>query len=92
LAALLAYSPYHNVKDATRYPPTLVMTADTDDRVVPMHSFKFVAALQRAQAGTAPVLLRVAMRGGHGGGKAISRRIEEVADQFVFLRKMLDIP
>jgi prolyl oligopeptidase len=91
LAALLAYSPYHNVKDATRYPPTLVMTADTDDRVVPMHSFKFVAALQRAQAGTAPVLLRVATRGGHGGGKAISRRIEEVADQFVFLRKMLDI-
>ena len=53
--------------------------------------FKFVAALQRAQAGTAPVLLRVATRGGHGGGKAISRRIEEVADQFVFLRKMLEI-
>jgi prolyl oligopeptidase len=86
---LLAYSPYHNVKLGQRYPPTMVMTADTDDRVVPMHSFKFVAALQRAQAGPAPILLRIATRGGHGGGKSISRRIDEVTDQFLFLRQAL---
>ena len=54
---LIAYSPYHNIKDGVEYPATLIMTADTDDRVVPMHSFKFAAALQRAQAGNAPILL-----------------------------------
>ena len=87
--ALFAYSPYHNVKKGTRYPPTLVTTGDTDDRVVPLHSFKFAAALQHAQAGPAPVLLRVEERGGHGGGKPTAKRIEEVTDQFVFLAQNL---
>ena len=66
--ALLAYSPYHNVKPGTQYPPTMILTADTDDRVVPMHSFKFGAALQRAQSGPAPILLRIETRAGHGAG------------------------
>ena len=78
--ALLAYSPYHNIKPGTRYPATLVTTADTDDRVVPGHSFKFIAALQRAQAGNAPVLIRISTRAGHGAGKPVSKRIEEIAD------------
>ena len=68
--ALLAYSPYHNLKPGTHYPATLITTADTDDRVVPGHSFKFAAALQHAQAGPAPVLIRIETRAGHGGGKA----------------------
>ena len=65
-----AYSPYHNIKDGVQYPATLIMTADTDDRVVPMHSFKFAAALQRAQAGDAPILLRIETRAGHGARHA----------------------
>src|SRR5262249_60227312 len=89
--ALLAYSPYHNVKKGTKYPPTLVTTGDTDDRAAPLHSFKFVAALQHAQAGPAPVLLRVEERGGHGGDKPTAKRIEEVADQYVFLARSLRI-
>jgi len=83
--ALLAYSPYHNIRPGVRYPPTLATTADTDDRVVPGHSFKFAAALQRAQAGDAPVLIRIETRAGHGGGKPTSKRIEEIADAAVFL-------
>lgn len=82
--ALLAYSPYHNIRPGVRYPPTLATTADTDDRVVPGHSFKFVAALQRAQAGDAPVLIRIETRAGHGGGKPTSKRIEEIADLYAF--------
>ncbi|MEM9658984.1 MAG: prolyl oligopeptidase family serine peptidase, partial [Planctomycetota bacterium] len=74
-AALLAYSPYHNLKSGVSYPPTMVTTADTDDRVVPMHSFKFAAALQHAQGGPAPTLLRVDLKAGHGGGTPISKRI-----------------
>ena len=70
--ALFAYSPYHNIKEGTKYPPTLIMTADTDDRVVPMHSFKFAAALQRAQAGDAPILLRIETKAGHGHGTPVS--------------------
>ncbi len=87
--ALLAYSPYHNLKDGTRYPATLVTTADTDDRVVPGHSFKFAAALQHAQAGDAPVLIRIETRAGHGAGKPTEKVIEEVADQYAFLVKNL---
>ena len=75
--ALLAYSPYHNIKEGTKYPPTLIMTADTDDRVVPMHSFKFAAALQRAQAGDAPILLRIETRAGHGAGTPVTKQIEQ---------------
>ena len=84
-AALLKYSPYHNLKDGTRYPPTLVTTGDTDDRVVPGHSFKFAAALQKAQSGPAPVLIRIDVSAGHGAGKPTAKQIEETADIFAFL-------
>jgi prolyl oligopeptidase len=87
--ALYAYSPYHNLKKGTKYPATLVTTADTDDRVVPGHSFKFIAALQYAQGGSAPVLARIETRAGHGAGKPTAKQIEEVADQFAFLVKNL---
>ena len=87
--AIYAYSPYHNIRAGETYPPTMVTTADTDDRVVPMHSFKFGAALQHAQAGTAPVLLRIEKRAGHGAGTPISKRIEEYADSWAFLWKNL---
>jgi prolyl oligopeptidase len=83
--ALYAYSPYHNVRKGTKYPPTLVTTADTDDRVVPGHSFKYAAALQWAQAGAAPVLIRIETRAGHGGGTPTSKRIEQAADSWAFL-------
>jgi prolyl oligopeptidase len=89
--ALLAYSPYHNLKKAVRYPATLVTTADTDDRVVPGHSFKFIAELQRCQGGDAPVLARIETRAGHGAGKPTAKMIEEVADQWAFLVKNLDM-
>ena len=88
---LLSYSPYHNLKSGTKYPATLVTTADTDDRVVPSHSFKFIAALQHAQAGTAPVLARIETRAGHGAGRPVSMMIEEVADQWAFLVRNLGI-
>ncbi len=87
--ALLAYSPYHNLKPDTHYPPTLITTADTDDRVVPGHSFKFAAALQAANTGTAPTLIRIETRAGHGAGKPTSKVIEEVADKWAFLVKTL---
>ena len=89
--ALRAYSPYHNLTPSTVYPPTLITTADFDDRVVPGHSFKFAAALQYAQAGDAPVLIRIETRAGHGGGKPTSKRIEEAADLWAFLVKSLDM-
>ena len=88
--ALLAYSPYHNLKPGTKYPATMVTTADTDDRVVPGHSFKFAARLQECQAGSAPVLIRIETKAGHGAGKPTSKAIEEVADQWAFLVKTLD--
>ena len=84
-AALHAYSPYHNVKPGTHYPPTLIYTADHDDRVVPLHSFKFAAALQHAQASPAPVLIRIETQAGHGAGKPTSKQIEEWADLWGFL-------
>jgi len=87
--ALLAYSPLHNVKPGTRYPAVLATTADHDDRVVPAHSFKFIAALQAAQAGPAPVLIRIETKAGHGAGKPTDKRIQEAADQFAFLFKIL---
>ena len=90
--ALYSYSPYHNIKDTAKYPPTLITTADTDDRVVPGHSFKFAAAMQRAQTasgGEAPILIRIEVRAGHGAGKPTTKIIEEVADQFAFLVKNL---
>jgi prolyl oligopeptidase len=87
--ALYAYSPYHNLKKGTKYPATLVTTADTDDRVVPGHSFKFAAMLQYCQAGPAPVLIRIETRAGHGAGKPTAKIIEEVADVWAFLVKNL---
>ncbi|MEX0937296.1 MAG: prolyl oligopeptidase family serine peptidase [Pirellulales bacterium] len=90
--ALLEYSPYHNLESGKEYPPTLVSTADTDDRVVPGHSFKFAAALQHAQAGDAPVLISIQSRAGHGAGKPTEKIIEELADTFLFLVQHLDMP
>jgi prolyl oligopeptidase len=91
LNALIAYSPYHNVRDGVRYPATLVTTGDHDDRVFPAHSFKFAAALQHAQAGDAPVLLRVEMKTGHGAGKPTAKLIDEVADRYAFLVQTLGL-
>jgi prolyl oligopeptidase len=89
--ALYAYSPYHALlRDGKRkYPATMVTTADTDDRVVPGHSFKFAAALQEMQTGSAPVLIRIETRAGHGAGKPTTKQIEEVADELAFLVKNL---
>jgi prolyl oligopeptidase len=82
---LFKYSPLQNVKDGTAYPPTLVTTADTDDRVDPSHGKKFAARLQAADAGVNPILIRIETKAGHGGGKPISKRIEEGADIWAFL-------
>jgi prolyl oligopeptidase len=87
--AMYAYSPVHNVRPGTCYPPTLVTTADHDDRVVPWHSYKFAAQLQRAQGCQNPVLLRVETRAGHGAGKPVWMQIEDFADQWAFLAKTL---
>ncbi len=89
--ALLKYSPYHNVKSGVCYPPTMVMTADTDDRVVPGHSFKFAAAMQHAQGCDNPILIRIETRAGHGAGTPTSKLIEEVTDQWAFLVKTLNV-
>ena len=83
--ALYQYSPYHRLKPSTRYPATLITTADHDDRVVPGHSFKFAARLQECQGGEAPVLIRVDKNAGHGSGKATSKLIDEQSDIFAFL-------
>ena len=83
--ALHAYSPYHNIKPGTCYPPTFVTTADTDDRVVPGHSFKFIARLQAAQDCPKAVLARIETSAGHGSGKPTSKQIEEAADEWAFL-------
>ena len=88
---LYAYSPLHNLKHGVSYPATLVTTADHDDRVVPAHSFKFAAMLQKCHAGKAPVLIRIETRAGHGAGKPTSKRIEEQADMWAFLVKNLKI-
>jgi prolyl oligopeptidase len=90
--ALYAYSPLHNIHLGTKYPPTLITTADHDDRVVPAHSFKFAATLQAAQAGPAPILIRIETRSGHGGGKPTSKIIAETADSWAFLYKELGMP
>ena len=88
-AALKAYSPLHNLRPGTSYPPTLVTTADHDDRVFPAHSFKFAATLQADQAGEAPVLIRIETKAGHGAGKPTTKIIEEAADRWAFLVKSL---
>ena len=88
-AALHAYSPYHNLVDGTCYPPTLVTTADTDDRVVPGHSFKFAARLQAAQGCDNPTLIRIETSAGHGAGKPTTKRVEEAVDVWAFAAKAL---
>jgi prolyl oligopeptidase len=82
---LYAYSPLHNLKPGTKYPPTMIATADHDDRVVPGHSFKFAATMQSDQAGPAPVLIRIETKAGHGAGKPISKVIDQTADEWSFV-------
>ena len=90
--ALYAYSPLHNLKPGTRYPATLVTTADHDDRVVPAHSFKFAARLQACQAKDGPpVLIRIETSAGHGAGTALKKVIEETADEWAFLHQVLEM-
>lgn len=86
---LRAYSPLQNIKRGTCYPPTLALTADHDDRVVPGHTFKFVATLQAAQGCANPILVRIETKAGHGGGKPTTKQIDEVADRFAFLVREL---
>jgi prolyl oligopeptidase len=90
--AIRAYSPVHNVKPGTCYPPTLVTTADRDDRVVPWHSYKFAAELQHAQSCPNPVMIRIETRAGHGAGKPVWMQIEDIADQFGFVANALGMP
>ena len=86
---LFAYSPLHRLKKGTAYPATLVTTADHDDRVVPAHSFKFIAELQADQGGPRPVLARIETRAGHGAGKPTQKAIEEAADVYAFTLRNL---
>ncbi|TVV69663.1 prolyl oligopeptidase family serine peptidase [Sphingomonas solaris] len=84
---LRAYSPYHNIRAGKAYPAIMVATADTDDRVVPGHSFKYAAALQAADIGDKPHLIRIETRAGHGSGKPTDKVIEEYADLWAFVAK-----
>src|SRR6266704_2114357 len=88
---LYKYSPLHNLRPGTRYPATLITTADHDDRVVPGHSFKFAATIQAAQAGPKPVLIEIETKAGHGAGKPTSKIIEEQADRWAFLVQNLEM-
>lgn len=90
--ALHAYSPLHNIRSGVRYPAVLVTTADHDDRVVPAHSFKYAAALQAADTGPAPKLIRIETRAGHGAGKPTSMVIAEQVDVLSFLAQAFDMP
>ena len=82
---LYAYSPLHNIKEGVEYPATMVTTADHDDRVVPAHSFKFIATLQERYKGNRPQLIRIDVKAGHGAGKPTSKIIEEQADIWSFM-------
>jgi prolyl oligopeptidase len=86
---LRAYSPLHNIRQGTQYPPTLITTSDHDDRVMPGHSLKYAATLQQAQEGPAPILIRIETRAGHGAGKPTTKQIDEWADRYVFLKSAL---
>jgi len=86
------YSPLHNIREGVAYPATLVTTADHDDRVVPAHSFKFAAQMQHAQAGDAPILIRIESKAGHGAGKPTSKRIDEAADIYAFVFQNIGVP
>jgi prolyl oligopeptidase len=87
---LRSYSPLHNIKTGIHYPPTLITTADHDDRVVPGHSFKFCATLQSAQAGSAPILIRIQSKAGHGFGKPLTALLDEQCDILAFLMYVLE--
>ncbi len=87
--AIYKYSPIHNIQKGTKFPAVLITTADHDDRVVPAHSFKYAATIQEAQAGVAPVLIRIETKAGHGAGKPTSKIIEEQSDIYGFLMKNL---
>jgi prolyl oligopeptidase len=89
--ALYTYSPLHNLKKGTAYPATMITTADHDDRVVPAHSFKFAAALQEVDSGDNPLLIRIETKAGHGAGKPTTKIIEEAADKWAFLTKVLEL-
>jgi len=88
---LKGYSPLHNLKPGTKYPATLVTTADHDDRVVPAHSFKFAATLQADNDGTNPTLIRIDSKAGHGAGKPMAKVLEEQADIYGFIMYNLDM-
>jgi prolyl oligopeptidase len=88
---LYSYSPYHNLQPGVEYPAVMVTTADHDDRVVPGHSFKYAARLQACQAGNLPVLIRVQTKSGHGAGKPTDMLIQEIADDFAFLTRVLGL-
>ena len=89
--AIYKYSPLHNIRQGVSYPATLIMTGDHDDRVFPAHSFKYTAALQAAQTGPNPILIRVETRAGHGAGMPLSKRIEAAVDQFAFMANQLHL-
>lgn len=88
---LRAYSPVHNVKAEQNYPATLVTTADHDDRVVPAHSYKFIAELQNKQAGESPVLIRIDVNAGHGSGMPLSKQIDLMSDVYAFILHNMQI-
>jgi len=88
-AVLQKYSPLHNIRKGAQYPPTLITTADHDDRVMPGHSLKYAATLQQAQEGPAPVLIRIETRAGHGAGMPTAKRIDEWVDRLAFLKQNL---
>ncbi|MGH2371538.1 MAG: prolyl oligopeptidase family serine peptidase, partial [Chloroflexota bacterium] len=88
---LYAYSPLHNVRPGTAYPPTLITSADTDDRVVSAHAKKLAATLQAAQVGDTPILLRVEIKAGHGAGKPTAKQIEEQTDLYTYLFEVLGL-
>jgi prolyl oligopeptidase len=90
-AAIYKYSPLHNIRQGMSYPATLITTGDHDDRVFPAHSFKYTAALQTAQTGANPILIRVETRAGHGAGMPLSKRIEATVDQYAFMARELHI-
>jgi prolyl oligopeptidase len=90
--ALLAYSPLHTIKSGVKYPAIMVTTGDHDDRVVPAHSFKYTAALQAADTGPAPKLIRIETQAGHGAGKPTSKIIEERADMLAFFAHTFNMP
>ena len=89
--ALYAYSPVHNIRQGEQYPAVMITTADHDDRVFPAHSFKFAAALQEAQGGREPILIRIQTKAGHGAGKPTSMIIDEQADRWAFLVRALNM-